>query len=294
MSTVSNFFSSLWQSWAGPYSLFFHRIFQAPPLLRNQPPRTRARLSKTVVFQPTHGGKTKKQTQAVILFCHDAHQDVDHLIPDLEEFATDHQVTVVAWEYPGYGYMRRPHTNPISEEDTTTYVSTPASPDQFKTEALAVFDSICNAKGPFVLLGTGYGNAFVMHIASQRPQKVSAIIMHRPFTSLSAITRQWVAFPKWLAYPWWLVEPNVFDNIACANQMASKYNGPVLLIHGKKEKIFPLLQAHDLADALKQFGNDRVHLVMHPDWDHTVDIEEVLYDEVGPFVTKLFRSKKMN
>ncbi len=281
----ADFSSTTWIEWAGPYSYMFHHwLFLAPPLLAKRPTEGMY-AGKVVTFScPT-------APKAVVLLCHDSNTDVDYLSESLHQLARACSVIVVAWEYPGYGHLRRERVNPALDYKAQAVI--PVTCADMKAEALRVFDATLSQypQHPLILMGQGFGTGFAMHMAGERAAKVNGMVLYSAFTSLSDVTRLWFKWPRTLGLAWWYLEPNLLDNVASALKMGA-FKGPIRLIHGKKDRTFPLEQAYALENVMQSVLGDKeqVKVLCRPKWDHFVPWKQVCEEEVVGCVLKMLET----
>ena len=125
-------------------------------------------------------------------------------------------------EYPGYG---RSTGSPSEENVTATF--------------LAAYDWASHEYrvDPARIIGYGrsLGGGAVAQLADRRP--LAALVLESTFTSIGALVRA-KDIPAWLIV-------NEFDTGA----VLAKYSGPVLILHGTHDDMFPVALAHALHKA---------------------------------------------
>jgi pimeloyl-ACP methyl ester carboxylesterase len=267
-------------------STYYNMVFRAPPLLpsvlaedvNRKPEDQRARPWE--LLHPSEGRSMK----ALVFFCHDCNVDVDRVRASLQRLADECAVGVVAYEYPGYGGMRRPRSTPA--KDAQDYRLTSARASDLKRDALVAFDAaLADRKElPVILIGHGFGCGLAMHLLGQRSAVIKDVCLVNGFASMSAFIRH--KLPSAAAYFMYLLEPNAFDNIREASAIVPTFSGAVLLIHGRQNTLFPLAHAQRLRDAIATAAPTASVPAVRilPAWDHHVPWKTVQKREVLKWV----------
>jgi pimeloyl-ACP methyl ester carboxylesterase len=146
-------------------------------------------------------------------------------------------------EYPGYG---RSSGTPSEQSIRHTFV--------------AAYDALVSRKevdpSRIVLFGRSLGGGAVCDLALQRPS--AALILMSSFTSVSSMASKFLV-PKFL-----IRDP--FNNL----QTIQNYNGPVLVIHGRNDRIIPFTHGAKLHKAAKNstlITYEAGHNDCPPDWN---------------------------
>lgn len=134
-------------------------------------------------------------------------------------------IHVALVEYPGYGETDgKPSEMSIQETYTKAY------------EWLIRRTDV--DQGSIIGHGRSIGGGIICNLAESRPLR--ALILQSTFTRLSALTWQYGVFP--------LLLRDKYDNIAALKE----YQGPVLIVHGRCDRIIPVSHAKKLKNASDQ------------------------------------------
>jgi pimeloyl-ACP methyl ester carboxylesterase len=162
-------------------------------------------------------------------------------------------VSVLLVEFRGYGRSDGvPSQQAITEDAVRFYDRLVARPE---VDPQRVF-----------FQGRSLGGGVVCDLAIQRPP--AALILMSTFTSVARMARSYLVPGFLVSHP--------FDNLG----MLADYEGPILLIHGKKDRMIPVSHAREMAkvapDAtLIEYPCD--HNDCPPDW-------KVFWDDVSRFL----------
>lgn len=155
-----------------------------------------------------------------LVFAHGNGELIDHGRAELEA-SRDLGLHVLAVEYPGYGHSAgRPTRASIAETFTLAYDWLVARPD---VDADRV-----------VLMGRSLGSGAVGDLALARPAR--ALVFHAPFASMARMAWDVFKVPGFLAR-------DRFDN----ERVLREFEGPILLIHGKRDEVVPYRHSERLA-----------------------------------------------
>jgi len=161
-----------------------------------------------------------KPTRAVVLLCHGIGETVEHWLPVQRLFASEGVASLV-FDYSGYGR-------------STGWIGGP----QCEADAIAAFAYLQTLmpEQPVALLGFSMGSG----VAAAVVRRVDAqqLILCAGFTSFRAAARS-LGFPKLLS----LTVPRLW----CAEENLREYRGPVLIVHGERDELFPVAMAEELA-----------------------------------------------
>ncbi len=161
-------------------------------------------------FLPPAPGQGSKSAPAVI-FAHGNAELIDFWPEELMEF-TRLGIGVLLVEYPGYG---RSEGKPSQRNITEAFV--------------AAYDTLIARKdvdpSRIILFGRSLGGGAVCALTAERPS--AALILQSTFTSVASCASDFFV-PRFLVL-------DRFDNLA----VVGSYSGPVLLIHGRNDKLIP-------------------------------------------------------
>ena len=160
----------------------------------------------------------------VIIFAHGNSELIDYWVSEFE-VVRDWGIGVLLIEYPGYG---RSQGTPSQTTITETFVSghdyLAGRPD---VRASAI-----------VGYGRSLGGGAVCQLAANR--QLAALILESTFSSVADVARP-------MGVPSWLIR-DPFDNLAVLRD----YDGPVLLLHGNRDRVIPFAHGERLHDQARQ------------------------------------------
>jgi len=155
-----------------------------------------------------------------ILFSHGNAEDLGLVDPFLRELR-DSGFSILAYDYHGYGHSQ----GKPSEQNAYLDIQ-------------AAFDYLVNDRGvppeKILVHGRSLGGGPSVELASKR--KIGGLILESSFMSAARVLFATRIFPF-----------DEFDNLA----KISKIESPVLVIHGKKDKIIPFVHGQYLYDAVQ-------------------------------------------
>jgi pimeloyl-ACP methyl ester carboxylesterase len=173
-------------------------------------------------------------SQKLLLYSHGNGEDLGYILPVLEEFQR-RGVSVLAYDYPGYG----------------TSTGTPSEKAVFAA-AEAVFDyaqrTLQIPGERIVLYGNSLGSGPACWLAERYP--VSGLIIRGAFSSTFRV------MTRIKLLPW-----DVFDNL----KRLPKIEAPVLILHGKRDRIVTFEHALANAKAAQQAETHWVEEAGHND-----------------------------
>jgi pimeloyl-ACP methyl ester carboxylesterase len=147
----------------------------------------------------------------VVIFAHGNAELIDFCVQELMPF-TQWGIGVLLVEFPGYGRSEgRPSEKTIAETFATAY-------DTITRRTEVDSDRV-------ILYGRSLGGGAVCALLKERP--AAALILMSTFTSIRSFAKRYLA-PSFL-----IRDP--FDNL----ETIEKYNGPVLIFHGKHDEVIP-------------------------------------------------------
>lgn len=155
-------------------------------------------------------------------------------------------IGVLLVEYPGYGRSRgRPSQASVTRAFVAAHDWLASRPEVDRTRIVGV--------------GRSLGGGAVCQLAQRRP--LAALVLMSTFTSARALAGRFLA-------PGFLVR-DPFDNLA----VVRRFDGPVLVVHGRHDDIIPPAHGERLAAAAAQ-GRRITYACRHndcpPDWDRFV------------------------
>jgi hypothetical protein len=191
-------------------------------------------------FLPPIHGRQALPAPAVI-FGHGNAELIDFWPQALKNF-NQMGIGLLLVEYPGYG---RSAGTPSQQSIARTFV--------------AAYDALVSRKdvdrSRIVLFGRSLGGGAVCDLALQRPS--AALILMSSFTSVSAMAAKFLV-PKFLVR-------DPFDNL----KAVKSYPGPILVIHGRNDRIIPFVHGTRLHAAAKDgtlIAYEAGHNDCPPDW----------------------------
>ncbi len=159
----------------------------------------------------------------VVIFAHGNAELIDFAPLEFKPF-TELGIGVLLVEYPGYG---RSEGQPSQQSVTATFT--------------AAYDMLISRTDvdpeKIILYGRSLGGGAVCALASHRPS--AAMILASTFTSIRSMSARYLV-------PGFLVR-DPFDNLA----VVKDYAGPILIIHGKHDRVIPFRHGMTLVKAAK-------------------------------------------
>jgi len=279
------------------YSPVYWRFyFRPPPCLTADVPMKLAYNDKaiSVAFYPSTTNALEPMV-GVALYLHAPHYCLDDLHKELQLLADQSKWIIVAWEYPGYGTLRRDPSN--VKDNLKVNGRIPVNFEALCHEAVKVWDQVNSDYSdslPRAILSSDMASCFAFHIMSQRPKaKLASVLLHDPW---SRWDDYWFKGRYWLL---WMAEPRLFDSIELIKQNISPDDFPstnVVICIGKKNKVMPWNgYGGEVATVLQeQFGEDELGIDQEPrrrvrwytmaKWDQHVKFQQVVK---GFFVKEL-------
>mmetsp|Transcript_7443 Transcript_7443/g.11620 ORF Transcript_7443/g.11620 Transcript_7443/m.11620 type:complete len:201 (+) Transcript_7443:299-901(+) len=174
----------------------------------------------------------------------------------LRELSYKTQTIVVAMEYPGYSFFR----NAIRNKQAEPSSSMSASTELIKKHSLIVYDHLKNEIGfreeQIIVFGRSIGSGPASYVASQN--KPSALVLVSAFTTIKEVVNS-MSF----SLLGWLVADH-YNN----KESVAKSTCPLLLIHGKEDKVIPCSHSSKLDEASITQGLRLHKLKEIPGMDH--------------------------
>jgi pimeloyl-ACP methyl ester carboxylesterase len=173
-------------------------------------------------YLPPASGLQSKRAPAVI-FGHGNGEIIDYWPETLQHF-NRMGIGLMLVEYPGYG---RSGGRPSQKSITGTFVAA--------YDTLISREDVDPAK--IILFGRSVGGGAICALAGLKPS--AALILMSTFTSVQAMAAKFLT-PKFLVR-------DPFDNL----EIIKSYPGPVLVIHGRNDRIVPFSHGTRLHQAAK-------------------------------------------
>jgi hypothetical protein len=105
---------------------------------------------------------------------------------------------------------------------------------------------------PILLFGQSIGGAVATVVAARRKDQIAALALDSTFASYKGIVRYHVTHqPVFLVLAWWL-PMLIADGLDPQDHIASVSPVPVMIIHGKQDRIAPWVMGQNLFDAAKE------------------------------------------
>ena len=216
-----------------------NRVGLAPPLI---PGAELLRISTRAgnvdaIFIPAAGG-ANSAPKPVVIFGHGNGEVIDYWITALNGFR-DRGIGVLLVEYPGYGRS----TGAPSEES-------------IRTAMVSAYDRIAADRrvdrNRIFGFGQSLGGGAICLLANKRPLR--AMILQSTFPSLDIFTAGYWA-PSFLLH-------GHFNSLATV----ARFPGPILVIHGRQDRLIPWEQGRRLAAAASR-STFRLYDCGHGCWD---------------------------
>jgi hypothetical protein len=192
-------------------------------------------------------------TRAAVLLCHGIGETVEQWFGVQQLFAA-HGVASLVFDYSGYGKSTgQPHW------------------EQFELDAVAAFAALKELAPSLPLsvlgfsLGSGVATATIDRLAAQR------LILCEAFTSFRHATVS-IGIPRQLA--------RFIPPIWHAQQRLAECKLPVLIVHGEKDRLFPIAMAHELAG----WCEPRAEVVLVPNTTHNQPFRKPHLSYWGPII----------
>jgi len=195
-------------------------------------------------------------TRAVVLICHGIGETVEHWLPAQQLLAANGVASLV-FDYAGYG-------------KSTGFISW----SHCERDAIAAFRhlKLLTPSLPISVLGFSLGSGIAAAIINEID--ADHLILCAAFTSLRHAVCS-IGLPRWLSF---LVPP-----IWHAEESLRGCSLPVLVVHGGKDRLFPIRMASELASCC---GTD-VELLLVPDLAHNEPFYKPQFSYWGPIISRL-------
>lgn len=204
-------------------------------------------------FLPASGGLRRP----AVIFAHGNGELIDHWLTPFQELAR-RGIGGYLVEFPGYG---RSEGHPSQATITETLV--------------AAFDRLLTRPdvdpARIVFMGRSVGGGAVCALIPHR--RPAALILMSTFTSVRAMASRYLV-------PGFLVQ-DPFDNLS----QVARFEGPVLILHGRRDDIIPYAHGQALAKASRKgrlISQECAHNDCPPDWDEFLDLILSFIKQTGP------------
>ncbi len=214
-----------------------------------------ANLLDAVFVQPAVG-----QMHAAVLICHGIGETVDRWLPVQRMLAANGTASLV-FDYSGYGRS-----------------TGQADWGQFELDAIASFEHLQKLAGgrPVSLLGFSMGSGIAAAILQQ--VDAASLVMCAAFTSFREAACE-VVLPRALRF----LAPAIWS----AEESLAGCKLPVLIVHGAKDRLFPVRMASEIAGCC---GED-VELMIVPELRHNEPFRRPRQSYWGEIAARLVRLK---
>ncbi len=196
--------------------------------------------------------------RAAVLICHGIGETVEHWF-GVQQLLAAHGVASLVFDYSGYGKSKgRLHW------------------EQFEMDAIAAFGALKERVPDLPLtvlgfsLGSGVAAAMIHRVGAKR------LILCEAFTSFRHAAAS-VGIPRPLKHfvpPIWNAQPPL-----------ARCKMPVLIVHGEKDRLFPIAMAHELAG----WCEPRAEVIVVPNTKHNQPFHKPHISYWGPIVEWLMR-----
>ncbi|KAJ3030669.1 hypothetical protein HK097_005604 [Rhizophlyctis rosea] len=204
--------------------------------------------------------------RALALFFHKASTTLDETYLDLTELSRRLQITIIAPELPGCGQstLQPTYNNLIRIAETFSEF---AVKERVRIEKwvekqqrpLSPAKQLPNKHLPLILIGESLGTGSASYIAARHSAEYEAVIMLASFTSVAEMADT-ILTGHWASRS---VSGHHFDNLT----ELPKYDGPVLLVHGREDEVVPPEHAVELTNALNRRSTDAIVESVYVPWE---------------------------
>ena len=174
--------------------------------------------------------KNNKNFKKVLIYFHGNAEDINIALPFVDYTSQKIKSHAVIIEYPTYG----------------VYKNCKLSENNINSDAEAVFDFLVNEMNfrnqDIILFGRSMGSGPATYLASQKICKY--LLLFSPYTSIKEVSKDHVGLLS-------VFVKDRFKNI----EHIEKTDNPLLVIHGKMDKIIPVSHSKKLFDKHKGFKN---------------------------------------
>lgn len=187
------------------------------------------------------------EPQGVLLYCHGNGGNIVDRLPRLRKLSHDHRLSVLGFDYRGYGASR-------GKPSETSIYKDARSARRWLAQKTGV------AESEIILLGRSLGGGVAVELAVDGAK---ALILESTFTSTTDVGQSHV---KWLPVSFLMSQK--FES----EKKISRYHGPLLQMHGSDDEVVPFelgLELHESANEPKRFVvmNGGHNNASHPDYE---------------------------
>jgi len=198
--------------------------------------------------------------RATVLYCHGNGEHVAHLTDWLRVLHELIGVTVLAWDYRGYGRSEGvPHEENLIADA--------------RAAQLSLADRAGVPPKEVVLMGRSLGGSVAVAVAAQYP--IRALVLDRTYARLTDTAARF--FP-WLPVRWFM--RNRFPSL----ERIANYHGPLLQTHGSDDEIVPIEMGRQLFDAA---ASRQKQFITVPGGTHNEPLPEFCYQALIEFIDEL-------
>lgn len=195
---------------------------------------------------------------ATILYIHGNAGNITHRAAVLRHLQSQHQASVLIFDYRGYGHSEGVPTIKGAIDDARAARS--------ELARLAKID-----ESDIVIMGRSRGGAIAVQLAAQK--KCPGLIVESSFSSLKKMAKRY--FPQSAS----LVQENNLNSAAAIK----KHKGPLLQSHGERDTIIPFASGIELFEA----ANKRKQFVRIPNANHNARQSTAYYEALDSFLRNL-------
>lgn len=199
-----------------------------------------------------------EEPRAYVLFMHGNAGNLAHRAPDFERLTKQLRVTVLGFDYRGYGHSRgKPSESGVLEDARAAR--------RWLAQRVGI------AESEVVLFGRSLGGGIAVDLAAKDGAR--GLILESTFESLPAVAND--VLPLWPG----LLMFNRFDSLS----KIADYHGPLLIAHGTADRVVPYQQGQSLFEA----ANEPKQFITIKDGGHNWEKPERYVTELAAFFDSL-------
>lgn len=199
------------------------------------------------------------QPRAVVLFCHGNAGTVADWSDAAELLRERHRVTVLLFDYRGYGQSQ-------GTPDEQGILRDARAARRWLAKQTSV------AESDIVLMGRSLGGAVAVDLAAEDGAR--GLVLASTFSSLPDVAAHHM--------PWLLPRWNMTQRLDSAVKIG-RYHGPLLQTHGDADRVVPIQSARKLFDA----ANEPKQFLVMPGADHNDPQSEEFRERLDRFLDEL-------
>ena len=199
------------------------------------------------------------QSQAVILFAHGNAGNLSHRRAMLEELRDRHQVSIMIFDYRGYGRSE-------GKPDEAGLLQDARAARQWLSKRTGL------PEADIVLAGRSLGGGVAVDLAAKDGAR--GLILMNTFNSLVDVAEHHVS---------WISPNKVMQNRFDSISKIGDYHGSLLQVHGDRDKVIPLEYAMELFGA----ANSPKRFVIAPGGGHNDPLTEEFHQALEAFLMSL-------